>query len=618
MKFSSDSQGTNFLSFEDNDEDLFKKESAQIGNKFDDFEILQVLSENNKQGDSFVAKVLSRTNNKIYSMKKVDLSQNKDFNSKNASSLLDKLITINHPHILRYYTYFQERNNLYLILEYMDNADIIGYIQAYQIFNKPLPEFEIWNILLQCLSALNYLSKLNLGNIGIKLTNIFITNMYNIKIGVFRDFNVINNNDINEEIILLKKYLYVMMKSLSFEIKELDVLSFLDNITIDNFSNDVYSEELIDIMNKKFSGNFPDLYNLIKEEYAKKYNKNSSIKAIVKCLSSDKYFTNTLMTGRKEIESNKEKYYMTNWFLKAIDALNGKEEFNLQFFTDEFKRALALTYIKLDGNEEIEPILVLAFLLNKIHKEMNKIDKEQISEDAYNKYMKSSLINKNYVFDGEEKDRTNKEQMLQEFVNYFNAIMQSPISQRFISFMKHVKCCQKCNTHYYSFSNFLYIVFDLTKLNNLQSFDLINDGFQASYNTGKNLNDNNNGNDKIRCERCQSEEVVQFNRYYMINNQLIIYFYRGRKYENCLPINFSENINVKNFIEPGINSAQDYYLVGSVNRKIGSDEFISYNRDPNNVNKWKSNNDFNVLNQNQMNGKEQIIMLFFNSKVNFG
>jgi hypothetical protein len=153
---------------------------------------------------------------------------------------------------------------------------------------------------------------------------------------------------------------------------------------------------------------------------------------------------------------------------------------------------------------------------------------------------------------------------------------------------------------------------------NIQSFDLINDGFQVGYNTAKNLNDNNNGNDKIRCERCQSEDIIQFNRYYMINNQLIIYFYRGRKYENCLPINFSENINVKNFIEPGINSAQDYYLVGSVNRKIGSDEFISYNRDPNDENKWKSNNNFNVLQQNQMNGNEQIIMLFYNSKQNFG
>ena len=619
MKFSSDSQGKSYLSFEDNDEDLFKKESAQIGNKFDDFEILQVLSENNKQGYSFVAKVLSRTNNKIYSMKKVELNKNKSFNSNNISSLLAKLITINHPHILKYYTYFQEGNNLYLIMEYMDNADIIGYIQAYQIFNKPLPEFEIWNILLQCLSALNYLSELNLGNIGIKLTNIFITNMYNIKIGVFRDL-IVNDKliDNKEEINLLRKYLYVMMKSLSFEIKELDALSFLDNITINDFSNDVYSKVLIDIMNNKFKGNIQDLYNLIKEEYAKKYTKNSSIIAIVKCLSSDKYFTNKLMEGRKEIESNKEKYYMTNWFLKAIDALNGKEESNMKFFTEEFKRALALTYIKLDGNEEIEPILVLAFLLNKIHKEMNKIDKEQISEDAYNKYKKSTLINKNYVFDGEEKDRTNKGQMLQEFVNYFNATMQSPISQRFISFMKHVKCCQKCNTNYYSFSNFLYIVFDLTKLNNIQSFDLINDGFQVGYNTAKNLNDNNNGNDKIRCERCQSEDIIQFNRYYMINNQLIIYFYRGRKYENRLPINFSENINVKNFIEPNINSAQDFYLVGSVNRKIESDEFISYNRDPNDENKWKSNNNFNVLQQNQMNGNEQIIMLFYNSKRNFG
>ena len=86
---------------------------------------------------------------------------------------MEKLIKINHPHILRYYTYFQEGPNLYLIMEYMDNSDILGYIQAYQIFNKPIPEIEIWNMLLQSLSALNYLSKLNLGNIGIKLTNIF-------------------------------------------------------------------------------------------------------------------------------------------------------------------------------------------------------------------------------------------------------------------------------------------------------------------------------------------------------------------------------------------------------------------------------------------------------------
>ena len=68
MKLTSDSQGTNFLAFEDNEEDLFQ--SNQIGNKFDDFEILQVLSENEEKEKSFVAKVRSKKNSKIYSIKK--------------------------------------------------------------------------------------------------------------------------------------------------------------------------------------------------------------------------------------------------------------------------------------------------------------------------------------------------------------------------------------------------------------------------------------------------------------------------------------------------------------------------------------------------------------------
>ena len=616
MKLTTDSQGTNFLDFEDNEEDLFQSNLNQIGNKFDDFEILQVLSENYEKDKSFVAKVRSKKNSNIYSIKKIELKNNHSLNSKNASDFMEKLIKINHPHILRYYTYFQEGPNLYLIMEYMDNSDILGYIQAYQIFNKPIPEIEIWNMLLQCMSALNYLNKFNLGNIGIKLTNIFVNNMYNIKIGVFRDFDVNNKlRDKNEDINLLKKYFYIMIKSLSIETSKLDDISFIDNLAIDNFSNNIYSKELIDIMNNNFNGNISDIYNLIKTKYDKKFNKNSSIKSIVKCLSSYKYFTDTLIKERTLIESNKEKYFMTNWFLKAIDAINGIEEQNLVFFADEFRRSIANKYFKLDGNKELEPILVLGFLLKEIHKEMNEIDKMKISEDGFNKYKKSTIINKNYVFDGEEKDRANKEQMLLEFVDYFNATMNSPISERFISFMKNVNCCQQCQTHYYSFNSFLYIIFDLTKFYNMQSFDLIKDGFDTSYNTGKVLNANNNGKNKIRCERCHSEDIIQFNKYFMINNHLIIYFYRGINYENYLPINFSKKINVKDFIEPDYNAVQDFYLVGSINRKIenNNEEFVSYNRDPNDGNKWKSNNNYNILNQNQMARKEQIIMLFYNS-----
>ena len=620
MKLSSDSQGNKYFSFEDNEDDLIENVEEVIGNKSDDFDILQVLSENKEAGvKGFVAKVRSRKNDKIYSMKKIYLTDKGNINLQNVNSFMNKLIEINHPHILRYYTYFREGNNIYLIMEYMDNSDILGYIQAYQIFDKNIPEIEIWNILLQCLSALNYLSELNVGNIGIKLTNIFINNMHNIKIGVFRDFETNNKNiDKNEEIDLLKKYFYVMIQSLKFQIKDLDNIGFLNGLKELDFKNDFYSKELIDFMNNKFNRDIPSLYKLIQIEYAKIFSKNSSIKAVVKCLSSYKIFTDELIKDRKLIESNEKKYYMTNWFLKALDALNGINEDNLSSFAEEFRMALASLYTKLDGNKEIEPILVFSFLLNKIHKETNKIDANQLNYSGYNTYIQNTRSNKNYIFDGEEKDRTNKPQMLQEFVDCFGATMCSPISNNFISFMKNRKQCKNCFTCYYSFSTFLYIVFDLTKMRNEKTFDLINDGFNKNYNTPQTIGDDKSN--PILCERCQTNRVFEeFNRYCMINNILIICFNRGHNYEKLTPINFEEYINVKDFIEPGINTAKDFYLVGSINRKIQNQnndtEFVSYNRNPIN-DKWKSNGDINTIKKNQADKKEQIIMLFYKSKDN--
>ena len=223
-----------------------------------------------------------------------------------------------------------------------------------------------------------------------------------------------------------------------------------------------------------------------------------------------------------------------------------------------------------------------------------------------------------HVFDGEEKDRTNKPQMLQEFVDCFGATMCSPISNNFISFMKNRKQCKNCFTCYYSFSTFLYIVFDLTKMRNEKTFDLINDGFNKNHNTPKTIGDDKSN--PIRCERCQTNRVFEeFNRYYMINNILIICFNRGHNYEKLTPISFEEYINVKDFIEPGINTAKDFYLVGSINRKIQNQnnniEFVSYNRNPIN-DKWKSNGDINTIKKNQADKKEQIVMLFYKSKDN--
>ena len=613
MEFTSDAQGNKYFGFVEEDEYLLQYESNQIGNKLMDFEILQVLSEGKDNNNlSFVTKVRSLKNNKIYSMKKINISGFQEA-KQNIYTLMNNLKKINHPHIVKYYNFFEENNFIYLIMEYMDNSDILGYIQGYQIFDKQIPETEIWNILLQCLSALDHLNSLNYGNIGIKITNIFINNTYNIKIGVFKDL-VFNGQYYSpkEELDLLQKYFHVMINSRNFEIKKLDDLSFINELKVEQSANIIYSNTLTNIIYNNFNGNVSELYKKVKDEYSKKYIKNSSIKAVLRCLSSHKLLTDRLKAEKQLIEINRDKYYMSYWYIKTIEALKGINENNLQFIINDFRRALACTNFKLDGNKEIDPLMILVFILNKIHREMNKADKKAIIEAGYNKYNINNDNIKNYVFNGEEHDRTNKEQILREFINYFNITMQSPISDLFISFMKTKRICQICRSGYYFFSNFLYIVFDLEKeANEQQPFDLIKDGFLKNFSTPKTIDAKSK--DKKWCQRCQSyQDFKEFNRYFMVNNQLIICFLRGNNYQNHSKIIFNEKMNIKDFIEPGYNFPMNFELAGCVNRKINdnTEEFVSYSKDPDNENKWIPKDFKNI----QSNVNEQIIMLFYISK----
>ena len=617
MEFTTDIQGNKYFRFEE-DDDSYLYEASQIGNKLDDFEILQILNENIDQNNTtFVAKVRSLNNNKIYSLKKLNFNKLQDLQKKQQiCNFLEKLKEINHPHIIKYYNYFEDNNGLYVIMEYMNNSDLLGYIQGYQILNNQIPETEIWNILLQCLSALDYLNYLNLGNVGIKMTNIFINNMYNIKLGIFHDYNF--NREVyspNQEIKLLGKYIYVMIFSLAFQVEELDnKKKFIDNLNSQNRQNANYSQELRNIVNnmldQKNTINVPNLFENVKKEYSKKYIKNTSINAIFKCLFSFKFLNDKMDLNRQIIETNKQKYYMNYLYLKAIKALDGIEENNFQLSIKEFRRALATSFSKLDGNKEIDPLLVLIFLLDKMHKEMNEVNRTFIMENGYSQYIKKKNSIQNYVYNGEQQDKTNKMLMLEEFVNYFNATMKSPISDLFIGFMKTKRICQNCRSGYYSFSNFLYVVFDLSELENEKTFDLMKDGFQKDWETPKTIEAD--GKNKIWCERCQTyQKFKEFNRYYSISNLLIIVFIRGNNYKNSSKIIFDEKINLKDYIEPENNTPKNFYLVGCVNRKIqnNDEEYIPYFKDPINE-KWKSKG-FNDI---QRNKNEQIIMLFYNSK----
>lgn len=620
LEFTINAEGKKILNFDESNQ----YDDTKNGNRISDYEILQVLSQDNDI--NFVAKVRSLNNNKIYSIKKINLSNYQDQTIKDKfRALMDKLKLLNNPHVIKYYHYFEENNNLYILMEFMNNADISGYIQAHQILNKGIPEEEIWNILLQCLSALDYLHSQELGNMGVKLANIFMNNEQNVKIGVFRELNF-TQNDFNprEDIYMLGKYFYAMMNSEMIKSEDIKQNNFFAQLNYKNVQNNTYSGPLIEIVDSMSIDNNSDikveeLYEKVKKEYVKKYAKNSSIKAVLKCLYSYKILNDIILNKKAIIENNKQKYYIHYWYSQAIDAIAGIKEEDLNLCIEEFRRAIASSYSKLDGNKEVDPLLLLTFLLFRLHQEMNEVDNDNLSN--LNKKNAKYVITSS--FDGEE-DKQNKDQMWNKFIVKYNSKVNSLISDLFFGFVKTKVICQTCRKGYYSFSNYFYIIFDLSDRDSKRDFDLIKDGFEIQFNKKRLILPD--GPDRTYCDSCCSYQAFkEYNRYYMLRSNLIIIFNRGSNYKNKSKIIFDEKINLEPFIEEGIDSHKNFFLVGCINRvgEMGKDErYSSYYRDPENTNYWHcdeyldySNVSIPIISEiNKTQKKEQIIMLFYNSK----
>jgi serine/threonine protein kinase len=177
------------------------KEKENIGKNLDDFEFLQILGEG---GFGEVYKVKSKLNNKIYAMKKVDLKKfEKDELKKYAERETKLLSLISHPRVIKYYDNFPSKNKeyLYIIMENAENGDLDSLLNAYIIKNEYIPEEDLWTIFLQCMQGLVYIHKYDVIHRDIKPENIFIDNNMNIKIGDF-GFAAVKKDETDEN----KKY----------------------------------------------------------------------------------------------------------------------------------------------------------------------------------------------------------------------------------------------------------------------------------------------------------------------------------------------------------------------------------------------------------------------------
>ena len=607
-----DSEGKEYLIFDESE--LY--DDKEMGDNLEDFEILQILG---KGSYGFVAKIRSFKNKKIYAMKQIDLNKvGSDKERQLCKQEISLLGQLNHPNINKYYKTIIKNNCLYIIMEFMDNGDISGFINAHKKFKKPVREEEVWNILLQSMNALSYIHKNKIIHRDIKPANLFMTNDKIIKIGdfgvsakmeslrtsvrtgengfsgtvvgtpIFMSPEMINNEDYDQKTDVYSMgcaifeicYFQPPRKTVPSNIP--NIINFQDIPITEN--KNIYSKQLNNIINLMIALNpnkrpsSEEICQMVKDEYIKTFLKTSSLSSVVRCLYSLPRLNKVFLKHQNIINDNSSSKRISQGFLDMIFKIQN----NINNKFNQFKEILATENPKLNSDDEIDPRFIVAFLLEKMHKELNKTKQINNNEEQY---IITSTNN------GQDEDKSNKPEMIDKFVKHFTENFNSFISNLFFGMLKEKKTCHNCNMASYNFGCFCFLTFDLNELcnnNQITSNIVLNDLFDKLNKKNKQFT----LDDHIYCGRCLSYQIhTQIKQLYSMPYELIIVFDRGTNCMNKTMINFPLNLDLTNFVESNY-SPHKFNLVGCVNRIDinGKEHYISFTKDLNGQ-KWVCSDD---------------------------
>ena len=561
--------------------------NLSIGDKFSDFEILQPLG---KGGFAKVIKVCSLINHRIYAMKIIDLNNNDKF----TANLLDmekyynneiELITkLNHQNIVKYYKSFTENNKIYIIMEYFDNGDLDNYIKALKEDKdkeENIKKEEIWNIFYQCMSGLNYLHSMGVIHRDISPQNIFMTKNKIIKIGDFGVSAKFKDKEILKKITSLKDTVVGKAEFMAPEVsnkcynEKSDIFSmgcvfykilFLKNYQNETFHfegnsknirkvesgtipsiSDINLKEILTQMLEKDAEKRPDakiVFEKIKENYNKVFIQNSGLYSVIRCLCNLPYlrshFLDKFKKEKKEFIGSKP--YSKNLLYCIETKDNWLETLNF------YRSNLIEENHFLNNNKEINPILILTFIIDKIHGELNQIKPRETylrKRSSFNDPIKEDKINRDYV-------------------SNFSANFNSNISNNFVGHFETIRKCNSCSILTYLFTFFFSIEFDLnlplllkqkkSEINLIELFKMQNE-----------INLDLKG--KFRCLKCKKEQEHKESKiFYLFPYQLVVSFDRGNNDENKININYPKELNLFEIVKDKKYSPTQFNLLGIIKR----------------------------------------------------
>ena len=469
--------------------DIFEFQGSEIiGNKLQDFEILQTLG---KGSFGFVAKVKSRINSKLYAMKMMNFDLIKEPNARQLSLNEIQIInSLNNQHIVKYYNCFQDGNKLYIIMEFMNNGDLKGFIEAHKNMNDPIPENELWELFYQCASALCYIHKTNLIHRDIKPANLFLTDDKAVKIGDFGVSSFKKNilTTARPEDLVVGTPIYmapemyqgqygnkVDVYALGFtfhnlcyydnpreyEIKTINQVTKCNLLDVTpKYNTNLYSREikcLIDNMIKRNPNERWTSFQVlehIKKIYNQKYQQNRSIDCIFRCFFSLKYLINYMNNNSSIINSN---YAVRPIFATLISSLKKINDNNWATQLNDIRDVLLFQNPCLTDPGEMDPIDLLQFMLESMHKESRP----------------NNNVNDKPYFTTQENKINDFSNTLNIYMNSFNSY-KSFVSDCFCGTHQVTRSCPFCRNRTVLFHNFLYTIFNIDEFikNGLNGCDL--------------------------------------------------------------------------------------------------------------------------------------------------
>ena len=281
--------------------------------------------------------------------------------------------------------------------------------------------------------------------------------------------------------------------------------------------------------------------------------------ATIQCLANVEVLTKYLLNpeNTKNILSNKSKYQLTEAYTEVLENI-WKNKKITYYSPEHFKDVISEMNPLFAGIQANDSKDLVLFLMENIHKELNKPEKIENSNLVENQYDYQITFN--------------------IFSNYFNHNYKSIISDNFYGMYNSMMTCLNCNITTNNVQCFSILIFPLeevrkykNKSENIVSIEECFEYYEAKFYM--------NGENQIYCNHCNSMSD-SCNETKLIKGPkiLVINLNRGKGLQFNIKLQFEKYLDLKKFI---FNNDSPYYyeLIGIVTHFGSSDmsgHFFAY------------------------------------------